>query len=387
MRFFAIIVLALQLFQGVWAQDKEARKLLESGYEALRRSPAEAVPYFEQIVALDSTSVFARRQLGSLYIAVNSPGKALLQFEAAQRLLPSDTTSLQVAYLLNALGRNRESLEVFRGIQESPDSSISAAARSAVVLLELQVCAEQQPWWYRAYVSPYYDTRFKDLVVMGSAYAGRYIDSTRRYSWFGTAALATDTRSTAGALPEIYADHFLLVGGGFRAQPLPGLTADAQLGLTADLLRRPGKPVINPDLRIVASYGNGIYPSFTLKDGPAWPIELLADGYASAGYYTRYANVIGYLQGRAGARMFSYRYTTADLYGRFDLTWDTHGDFYNNTVELSAGLRVIPHQAWGLQVLLEYHLGRYTGSSAGNPFGAQYNSTRLFLILDRFFCW
>jgi hypothetical protein len=116
-------------------------------------------------------------------------------------------------------------------------------------------------------------------------------------------------------------------------------------------------------------------------------MELLVDGYASAGYYTRYANMIGYLQGRAGARMFSFRYTTADLYGRADLTWDTHGDYYNNTAEISAGLRVIPHQAWGLQVLLEHHLGWYIGSSLGNPFGTKYHSTRLFVILDRFFCW
>lgn len=353
MRFFLLVVLAVWLFPFTWAQDKDPRKLLDSAYQTLQRSPAEALPYFE----------------------------------AAQRHAPSDTTALQIAYLLNQLGRNRESLQWFRSMEGSRDSTISAKARSAVVLLGLQVCSEQEPWWYRTYVSPYYDTRFRDLVFLGSFHAGRYIGTGRKYSWFGTAALATDTRSTAGALPEIYADHFFLLGGGLRAEPVRGLTGDIQLGVTADLMRRNGKPVINPDLRLLVSYGNGMYPPFTLNDDVSAPMDLLLDCYTSAGYYTRYDNVIGYLQGRAGVRFLSWNYSTADLYARGDLVWDTRREFYNNLAEISAGLRVIPHQAWGLQVLVEHHVGRYVGPLTGNPFGRSYHSTRLFLILDRFFCW
>jgi hypothetical protein len=97
--------------------------------------------------------------------------------------------------------------------------------------------------------------------------------------------------------------------------------------------------------------------------------------------------MIGYLQGRAGARIFAYGPATADVYARADLVWDTRREFFNNLGELSAGLRIIPHQAWGLQVLVEHHLGRYIGPLTGNPFGRSYHSTRFFVILDRFFCW
>jgi len=393
MRRLTILAVALAFYVHVntLAQEKTEKTgfydLMTKGYAALQHSPREALPFFEEAVKADSTNLLARRQLGALYINLGRPADALTQLLAAQRLSPSDTTALQLGYLLNGLGRNAEARTWFSGLLGSSDSTIAAQARFADLALELQVCSEQEPWWWRIYAAPYYEGRFRDLILWGSVYGGKYIGEGRKLSWFGTAGLAADTRSSSGALPEIYADNFVLVGGGLRAQPIRGLSGDLQAGITFDLLKRPEKSIVRPDLRAVASYGNGIYPAFTTPDVPTWSVSLLADLYTSAGYYSRYENIIGYAQGRAGIRAFAYRLTAVDCYLRGDFTWDTEREFYNNTAEASIGLRVIPDHRWGVQVLIEYHEGWYWGPDAGNPYGTRYNSTRLFVILDRFFCW
>jgi len=361
--------------------------VLTRAYSALRVSPAEALPLFEQAVQRDSTNPVTRRQLGSIYVNLNRPADALREFATAQRLRPSDTTRLQIAYLQQALGRQQDARTTFESLRSSNDPGIVSQAESATLLFALMECSERNPWWWRVYAAPYYESRFKDLILSGAVTVGHTFDSLGRYSWFGSAGFSADTRSESGALPQIYQDNVFVLGGGLRARPLAGLSVDLQAGIGADLLKRPGKATVNPDFRAVASYGIGIYPPLMVAQHPVWPFAFFAETYVSAGDYSRYANVISYLQARAGVRALAYGQSAVDLYLRGDITADTHRDFFNNIAELSGGIRFIPHHRWGVQVLAEVHAGTYVGPTTGNPYDRRYDTFRLFVILDRTMCW
>jgi hypothetical protein len=205
---------------------------------------------------------------------------------------------------------------------------------------------------------------------------------------YGTAGATWDTRSTGGAFPVLYADHFLLLAAGFRFRPLQNLSFDLQAGISYDLIQRPGTGRIRGDTRLVATYGNGMYPPVAYPDSLAWRIQPLADLFTSAGWYSRYDNVIGLLQGRAGAEFASYRASAASIFLRANIGWDTMGDFYNRVVELGPGVSIVPHRSWGLSFAVEALRGFYWSSTAAaSPYGPAYTSVRIYILFDRPLCF
>ena len=362
--------------------------LLNKGYAALHTGPSEALPFFQEAVRLDSTNLTAVRQLGFIYINLQRPEDALQCFRRVQRLAPSDTVQMQIAYLLSGLGRNAEACDMFSGLVESSDPRIRADSRAASTVLSLMLCERAEPWWGKVYAAPYYDTRFHDFIFSLAGYAGRYMGDGRVLSLYGTASMSRDTRSAGGAVPVIYSDNYILFGGGIRVNPLAGLTADIQGGGSVDLVRRPGHATTNGDFRAVASYGAGLYPGIVTPDDWQWSFSPLAEGYASIGYYSRYTNTIGYGTGRLGVRLGEYRRSLLDAYLVVNLVADAENVFYNNIIEMGAGLRIIPDLRWGLALLAEYHRGAYWRASGSvNPYGRSYDSFRVFLVFDRWICW
>lgn len=362
-------------------------ELFTRGYTLIATSPSDAIPVFEEILRLDSTNLTAQRQLGSLYANAGRPGDALDRFIAAYRLMPSDTTRLQIAYLLALMGENRRAYRQFRILSESADSSLRAAAEPASVVLSTMACAQQFPWWFRAQASPYFDTRFNDLIFLGALYAGRYIDSSRVVSGYAVLSLSADTRSTGGAFPVIFSDNYILAGLGLRIIPFRGFTTEVQGGLAVNLVDRPDQKTVRGDFRAVASYGIGLFPRIFTPDLVAFTPSPFADVYASFGYYSRYENGLGYMQARAGCRLLTYRHSALDLYARVNIAADTEGDFYNNVLEAGPGLSVVPEYTWGMSLTVEYLRGTYwSANQQGNPYGKTYTSVRIFLLFDRFLC-
>jgi hypothetical protein len=387
-----LATLLLVLHVHAASQDSTARApiavILARGYQILETDPKAAIPLFEEAVKADSTNLLARRQLGSLYITSGRPEDALTQLQVANDLSRSDTTSLQIAYLLNALGQNREAYALFSSLQQSHDPEIREKAGTAVQVLAPVLCAASYPWWMRAYAAPYYDSRFENSIFNGALSAGHYLTSDREFSLFGTFSITRDTRSAGGAAPEIFSDNYLLLGGGIRVEPVRGFVTDLQMGLAADLVDRPGEPSFTGDFRIVSSYGAGWFPPVSPAPELSFPLLPFADFYTSIGYYSRYSNVIGYGLGRAGVRLATSGHASVDVYIRTDLNGDTDRAFYNNVAEISAGLRVTPDYRWGLTMLIEQHRGTYWGSTARPvSYDRQYSSFRIFLILDKPLCF
>ena len=116
-----------------------------------------------------------------------------------------------------------------------------------------------------------------------------------------------------------------------------------------------------------------------------------ADMYSSFGYYSRYKDGIGYLQGRAGLRAVEVCHTALDAYLRGDYVFDTEKEFYNNLVEGGVGINLIPDVDWGLNFMAEYHRGTYLNVSAAAEaqraasYGQSYNSFRFYLIFEKTF--
>lgn len=248
------------------------------------------------------------------------------------------------------------------------------------------------PWWTRLYAAAFYDTRWDGWFLQSYLQHGYFLTDDRKFSLYGIGWLTADSRSTgAGTLPVIISDNVFLLGAGVRYRPVRWLWFDAQEGIAFDLIERNGSKEVRNDFRLVATAGNGIYPEFRVHDDFQAPLSLMADCFASAGYYSRYENFIAYLQGRVGARAGEISRMFVDVYLRGDMALDGNGDFYNNVYEIGPGLRFTPDPDWGLFFLAEYRRGFYADyteemrQERALYYPAQYDAWRFYIVLDRDF--
>lgn len=369
--------------QGV--NDTSLAALLSRAYALLAVNSPEATRLFEHAAALDSSNVLVRMQLGYLYQSQKEYESALGNFRAADRLRPSDTTRLQVAYVLASMGRGAEADSLLHELQESSAPDIRSAATGQ--LASTSPTGAPSDWWTRVYAAPYYDTRWNTTFFQMNIERGYSLTPDRRLGAYGTFMYSGDARSGGGQVPVIFSDNSMIFGVGLRARPITGLAVSVQPGVAFDLIDR-GSSSSSPriDFRAVGIYSYGMYAPFNLHDGVKSPLSPFADMYASFGYYSRYQDAIGYLQARAGLRVLEVSRAAGDVYLRADFVRDTEKQFYNNEIEGSLGFRLIPDVHWGFYVVAEFHRGTYWEvSPAPIPYDSYYSSFRLFLIFDRTF--
>lgn len=369
--------------QGPGNRQGSLHAQLTRGYDAISQNPAEAVLIFEEIVREFPASVAPRRQLGSLYIGAGRTAEALDQFVVADSLFPSDTTKLQIAFLLASLSRYEDAGAVFRSLEGSPDRGIGERSAAAVAVLGWAVKEDAHPWWGRICGDPYYDGRFSNGVFRFWVMGGRYLTEGRTVSAYGVGLFTRDTRSSGGAVPIIYSDSYSLVGGGLRVQPFSGARLDVQAGVAIGLIDRPGESDERGDFRALASYGWGRYPEPESPDGLQVRFKPFVEAMAMGGYYSRYENVIGFGHAKGGVRLLEWSRSYGEMYFRTDMVADTRRDFFNNILEVSAGIRIVPDFGLGVQVLAEYHRGLYWDRSLPSaPYDRWYSSGRLIISLD-----
>lgn len=364
--------------------DTAVAVLLSRAYAMLAAHSPEATAMFERAAALDSTNVLVRMQLGYLYQSQKQYDRAVDNFSAADRFRPSDSTKLQVAYALASAGRKEESETLLRTLQDSRYPDIRDAASGQLAAYSPTGSASE--WWTRVYAAPYYDTRWNTTFFQFNLERGYSLTPDRKLGAYGTIMYSGDARSGGGQVPVIFSDNSLIFGLGLRARPLTGLSISVQEGIAFDLVSRPASSSPRNDFRAVAVYSYGIYAPFNVHPEVKTPFTPWADMYSSFGYYSRYQDGIGYLQGRAGLRVLEVSKTAGDVYLRGDLVRDTEKQFYNNEIEGSVGLRIIPDVDWGFYLVGEFHRGTYWDVGGGPiPYDAYYSSFRFFLIFDRTF--
>ena len=360
---------------------REIDSLLNRAYSIINTNPKEAIELFETASMLDPQNVLIKKQLGYLSINQKNFDNALKYFISADQILPSDTTKLQIAYLLNTLNRNSEALDYFYKIRYSDDPDIRSKAQSAIIVLEANKPIQKFPWWGEIYTSPYFDNRFHTIFNFLQIKEGYYLTTNKTFSILGTLQITSDTKSkSTGQVPEIFSDNAVIFGAGLNYNPFVGLNLIAQTGIAIDLIKTEGKAKIKQDFRTILSYGNGFYPEISIPSTPEFVFKPLADLYGSFGYYSRYKNSIGYASLKGGFRFFEWRKSSNDFYLKLNFAMDIEKEYYNNIIESGAGLKFIPDHSIGLSLLVEFLRGKYLITPPIISRSSYYNSFRFYLI-------
>ena len=321
-----------------------------------------------------------------IQLIATDPAGAIEEFRIAQQLAPSDTIALQIAYLLNRVGRNDEASEAFTQLISSSVPEFREQARSALLVIDDLRRAQSSPFWLHLSAAAFNDSRFHDGILWSTLQGGYHLNDAHNLSAVGTIGLNADTRSVGGQLPILYSDNVMLMITGLRYSPITGAALDVEGGLAYDLRMQGTRSPLREDFRAVGSYGTGIYPTPTITEKFRFKETFFADAGVSAGYYSRYNNCIGYAQGRAGVRVIEYNASAIDAFLSTNLSADSRNSFYNNIAEIGCGLRIVPDHRWGINVLMEFLRGEYVGGSRFQaPGGVYYSTVRLMAIVDRFF--
>lgn len=319
-------------------------------------------------------------------LVATDPVGAIEEFRLAQRLAPSDTIALQIAFLLNRVGRNDEALDAFTHLTASSIPEFRERAHSALFVIDDLRRAQRSPTWLHISAAALYDSRFQDGILWSTLQGGYHLTEARTLSAVGTIGLSADTRSSGGQLPILYSDNVMLLISGLRYSQIINAALDVEGGLAYDLRVQGTRDRLRGDFRAVGSYGTGIFLNPTITEELRFDNAFFADAAISTGYYSRYDNVIGYAQGRAGLRLIEYGASALDAYLRMDISADSRHSYYNNIAEAGAGVRFIPDHRYGVNVLLEFRWGAYVGGSRfQSPNGSFYSTMRLIGLIDRFF--
>jgi len=314
------------------------------------------------------------------------PAGAVKEFRIAQKLFYSDTIALQIAYLLNSIGHTNESIEAFTQLTSCSIPEFRERAHSALIVLDELRRTQRNPATLHLSATALNDSYFQDNILWSTLQGAYNLTDTRNLSAVITLGLSADTRSVGGTLPVLYSDNVLVFISGFRYSPLAGAVFDVEGGIAYDLRIQGNRSRLRWDYRAVGSYGTGVYLTPKYCEKLYFEHSFFADAGVSAGFYSRYDNVIGYAQGRAGIRLIEYGASAFDAYLRTNLSMDSQNLFYNNIGEAGGGVRFIPDHKWGVSVLLEFLRGTYIGSSRFQSTGDRYHSTiRLMGVIDRFF--
>ena len=379
--------------------DTSLTSILTRAYTLLDTNSIEAEQLFEQAVKISPNDVSLHRQLGYLYSGHNKSEQALKEFEQAEIILPSDTIKLQMAFIHLSIGNEDEAATVLRGLSNSPDQYIHKSAEDQLATMSAPPAApiseELRKWYLRIYAAPYSDTRWNTIFYNLDAEHGYYFDRNKMLFSYGFLSFSTDSKSKLGEVPLIFSDNAVISGVGLGMKPLTGLELRSQVGIAYDVVQQDsGAARWRGDFRALAIYGSGIYPNFEFHDNVKMTFEPLLDVYSSVGYYSRYNNVIGYLQGRAGVRVFEWTCSAADLYVRSMYIKDTEREYYNNQIDAGIGLRILPIYNWDLYIMAEYYRGlyfdklpvRYETTLEANVLGEKYfGGFRFFIIYDHIF--
>lgn len=321
--------------------------------------------------------------LGYEFLEKKQNAEALKHFLISEKLDPNNAqTALQIAYLLNELGRDRAAYYQFAKVAVMNDPEKQATARQAMInLAGLQTKILPKPFFADFYISPYYISRFNDFILpaefrLGFTYGKNDQGELYLFSYF-----SRDTQSRTGDISEIYADNFTINGIGTRYQLFKKLPifAYADIGYAHQFVYD-----IDSSPQNQFYFRGGINAFKRWGRAPRYaphlarPFKQIGEFYGDFGYYTIYEhNWLGELSLREGLRVMEYKYSAIDVYLRAHYFFDTKGYFYNNLIELGPGIAFIPDNRLFLTLRAETVWGHYipTRSPEPNPYRSNYGNT------------
>lgn len=302
----------------------------------------------------------ARKQLADLLLqaAYDASGKgdhvaAMASLKEYLTIKPDDDQArLQLAYELNALGRNDEARQEFAKLTASPTADIAKKAGAAV--------ANLSPVSHTAYVAPpgslygyvIHDNRFADTFYGADL---RYDLNAARVVPYLIAHLSSDTRSGAPGAAEIFNDDALVLGAGVRTAVSKRVSAFAEAGSSIGLRGKESFPEVRYGVTYYAEFGS-INAAHTTIEG-------------SAVEYSRFTNFIFYGSLTHDFPVHGPLRAVVGLNGALD----AHRFYYNNYAEAYLGLQLRLGKPVTLRLIHAY--GTYLDRGIGAP-QRSYESTR-----------
>jgi tetratricopeptide (TPR) repeat protein len=351
----------------------EAREELVYALLRLERR-ADALPHLDTLAQQRPSDVRLRRQRGYVQTALGMYRPALEEFVAVTTLAPDDGAAwLQRGYLHARLDDRSAAREAYEEARQLGPPDVAARAQAELSALDAGTL-DAGTIFTDIYAAPMYMERFDNLLATGIARIGVIAVGRPQLELYGSVRFTTDTRSTAGAVPEIYADNSIIpaVGARMRAGPV---TLFAEAGAAIPVVDGFADGPVLGDVRAGAFHSS------------AWGPDGLAGGrvgelYADAVYYSRFDdNIIATAIYRDGLRLPAGRLLAVDIYGRGGLSADTERHFFNNVAELGAGLRLVPRMA-AAWLGVEYTRGFYLDNT---PAGGDrtFGDFRILLVWSR----
>jgi Flp pilus assembly protein TadD len=398
---------ALTVFESIHSDDPaDASVALQLGYlyQAAQRLPEAremfaaaagnadpelSVPAQKALAELEDVRLSDQRQRGYELIAEHRNNEAITAFEVIHRADPSDgNMTLQLGYLYQAAQRLADARAMFAAAAKDADPKIVALANAGLA----EVQNNTKLWFASIYAAPFYESRFSNEINPVNEKVG--LSPSRYFQPYIGLWFNRDIRSQAGTLPQIYSDNSAVIAVGIQSTlAKTGIVLYAQAGTAINLVDE--RPLAASDYRVGAvwsrTWGTPLFApesnDHSSPEGSAHSISWTGSAYADVGYYSRYGrNVIGELQLREGINLPTARAVPMQLLAATNLLRDSHGNFYNNVVEVGPILRIAPlRHVSSLFLEAQYVCGFYDVHDPANPYGPRYSDFRILLIYSKTF--
>ncbi|NKB46504.1 MAG: tetratricopeptide repeat protein [Legionellales bacterium] len=368
-------------------------QLLNRFYQLKKTNVGQAWHVLQEILTRYPANLLALKEAGHMSLQQGDYYHAFLYFDRAYQLTGDPAMALQVGYILDQVGQDRRAFYYFKkaaSIATNLEQKLEAE-QAMVNLAGLQTKFIAQPHFWDVYLSPFYFERFELLVIPLISRLGVTLNPDYYTELYLNLRAIRDNRSQGfgdfGLLPQIFEDNYLLMGTGFRTRFFKDTPffSFVEIGRAYDLIYR-DRNRWRSDLRAGLLMYNAWGAKSRYTTNWTFSGRLLGDIYGEMIYYTRYNNnVITFLRGRQGFRLFEYLNLDIDAYFITRLFLDTKHQFFNNLYDWGPGLAIVPDNRLNMSLRIEFLWGRYikVNSPTPNPFNRNY--TNIIILLETYF--
>ncbi|MEO7363725.1 MAG: hypothetical protein ABI120_25565, partial [Gemmatimonadaceae bacterium] len=374
--------------QAAVLAPREISPRTAAGYAllALKRND-QAIMRFQSALEIDENQDVIRRQLGYLFASGGRQRDALAAFTWLQtRDRASAQDLLAIGNLNAALGERALALKAFQSAEsvatESGDSIVLRQSRSSMAVLQANGNATAPGAFIELYLSPFYQSRFENVVTYGLARAGVTAGGWWRPSVYASLRATRDSKSVGGQQPILYADNSIVPAIGIRTTPGgKWFTLYAEAGAAYPIIS------VSPrfwkrDVRagVIGAFSN----TRALGTSPRH-LSLVSEVYGDVTWYDRFdRNLISYVQWRESLRLVQGRAGAVDVFARGWGAIDSRNTYYNRVVEGGGGVAFHLGANRRASLYIEQLGGHYLREPAATEPARNYRDFRVMFVTGLF---
>jgi tetratricopeptide (TPR) repeat protein len=120
-----------------WTEE-HIEDLRYTGYSYIKQGKYDiALPFFEALTVLDPASAYDAQTLGAIYLQLNQPNKAMIQFNRALKIDSGHpSTLLNVSKAFFMVGKKDEGLKIAHILKNNSDKAVANIAKALILAYE-----------------------------------------------------------------------------------------------------------------------------------------------------------------------------------------------------------------------------------------------------------